>query len=163
MEQVRSGPVPSIYVFCNPGQVTLPGSSSVCSCCFRQAKPCLTIATMWTVTHQLLCPWDFPGKNAGVGYHFLLQGIFPTQRLNSCLLHWQMDSLSLNHKGSPSFSLLINKMWGRILPNRLFYGDVKLMYGEGNGSPLQCSCLESTMDGGARWAAVHGVAGIGHD
>ena len=28
---------------------------------------------------SLLCPWDFPGKNTGVGCHFLLQGIFPTQ------------------------------------------------------------------------------------
>ena len=31
-------------------------------------------------------------------------------------------------------------------------------YGEGNGIPLQCSCLENPMDGGAWWAAVHGVA-----
>ena len=30
--------------------------------------------------------------------------------------------------------------------------------GEGNGSPLQCSCLESPMDGGAWWSTVHGVA-----
>ena len=30
---------------------------------------------------------NFPGKNMGVGCHFLLQGIFPTQRSNSCLLH----------------------------------------------------------------------------
>ena len=29
--------------------------------------------------------------------------------------------------------------------------------GEGNGSPLQYSCLENAMDGGAWWAAVHGV------
>ena len=29
--------------------------------------------------------------------------------------------------------------------------------GEGNGTPLQHSCLENPMDGGARWAAVHGV------
>ena len=29
--------------------------------------------------------------------------------------------------------------------------------GEGNGNPLQCSCLENPMDGGAWWAAVHGV------
>ena len=28
---------------------------------------------------------------------------------------------------------------------------------EGNGNPLQCSCLENPMDGGARWATVHGV------
>ena len=31
--------------------------------------------------------------------------------------------------------------------------------GEGNGNPLQCSCLEDPMDGGAWWAAVHRVAG----
>ena len=30
--------------------------------------------------------------------------------------------------------------------------------GEGNGTPLQCSCLENPMDGGAWWALVHGVA-----
>ena len=30
--------------------------------------------------------------------------------------------------------------------------------GEGNGTPLQYSCLENPMDGGAWWAAVHGVA-----
>ena len=32
------------------------------------------------------------------------------------------------------------------------------LYGEGNGNPLQYSCLENPMDGGAWWAAVHGVA-----
>ena len=30
--------------------------------------------------------------------------------------------------------------------------------GEGNGNPLQCSCLENLRDGGAWWAAVYGVA-----
>src|SRR5574337_49136 len=30
--------------------------------------------------------------------------------------------------------------------------------GEGNGNPLQCSCLENPRDGGAWWATVHGVA-----
>ena len=36
---------------------------------------------------RLLCPWDFPGKNTGVGCHFLLQGIFPTQGSNLHLPH----------------------------------------------------------------------------
>ena len=31
-------------------------------------------------------------------------------------------------------------------------------FGEGNGTPLQYSCLENPMDGGAWWAAVHGIA-----
>ena len=47
---------------------------------------------------SLLCPWESPGKYTGVGYHSLLQGIFPTQGLNLhllCLLHWQADSLLL--------------------------------------------------------------------
>ena len=34
---------------------------------------------------RLLCPWDSPGKNAGVGCHALLQGIFPTQGSNPSL------------------------------------------------------------------------------
>ena len=36
---------------------------------------------------RLLCPWHSPGKNTGVGCHFFLQGIFPTQELNQGLLH----------------------------------------------------------------------------
>ena len=31
-------------------------------------------------------------------------------------------------------------------------------FGEGDGTPLQCSCLDNPMDAGAWWAAVHGVA-----
>ena len=34
-------------------------------------------------------------------------GIFPDQGLNSCLLHWQMDSSPLNHQGSPGFEISI--------------------------------------------------------
>ena len=50
---------------------------------------------------RLLCPWSFSGKNTGVGCHFLLQGIFPTQGSTLCLLHWQAPSLLLLHLGSP--------------------------------------------------------------
>ena len=49
---------------------------------------------------RLLCPWDFPDKNTGMGCHFLLQGIFPIQGSNLCflsLLRWQADSLPLSH------------------------------------------------------------------
>ena len=34
----------------------------------------------------------------------------------------------------------------------------KNLYGEGNGNPLQCSCLENSRDGGAWWAAIYEVA-----
>ena len=40
----------------------------------------------------------------------------------------------------------------------LKYQDYMLIIGEGNGNPLQYSCLENLRDGGAWWAAVNGVA-----
>ena len=57
------------------------------------------LATLWTVAARLLCPWDFPGKNTRVGYHFLLQGIFPTQGLNPGLplLHGRQALYCLSH------------------------------------------------------------------
>ena len=48
-------------------------------------------------------PWGFPGKNIGVGCHFLLQRIFLTQGLNPSLLHWQVGSLLLSHRRSQIF------------------------------------------------------------
>ena len=42
------------------------------------------------------------------------------------------------------------------MPNHLIV--ISSIYGEGNGTPLQYSCLENPMDGGAWKAAVHGVA-----
>ena len=53
---------------------------------------------------RLLCSWDSQGKNTGVGCRALLQGIFPTQGSNSCLLcllHWQACSLPLAPPGKP--------------------------------------------------------------
>ena len=57
--------------------------------------------TPWTVVTRFLSPWDFPGKGTGVGCHFLLQGIFPTQGSNLGLLLRQVDSLPLSHQRSP--------------------------------------------------------------
>ena len=47
--------------------------------CVQSLSYVQLFATLWTVPSRLLCPWDFSGKNTGVGSHFLLQGIFPTQ------------------------------------------------------------------------------------
>ena len=41
---------------------------------------------------------------------------------------------------------------------RLYFHFSLSWIGEGNGNPLQCSCLENPRDGGAWWAAVYGVA-----
>ena len=62
-------------------------------------------ATTWTVAHRILCLWNSPGKDTGVGYHALLQGMFLIQELNLYLvhlLHWQADSLPLSNLGNPT-------------------------------------------------------------
>ena len=58
------------------------------------AQSCLTLCNPVVCSRptRLLCPWNFPGKNTGVGCHF--QEIFPIQGTNPCvlcLLHWQVD------------------------------------------------------------------------
>ena len=50
---------------------------------------------------RLLCPWDSPGKNTGVGSYSLLEGIFLIQRSNMDLLHCKTILYHLNHQGSP--------------------------------------------------------------
>ena len=64
-------------------------SKAACAClCAESLQSCPTLCE----PARLLCPWDSPGKDAGVGCHALLQGIFPTQGSNPCfirLLPWQ--------------------------------------------------------------------------
>ena len=58
-------------------------------------------------------------------------------------------------------SLVGCRPWGREesdTTERLHFHFSLSCIGEGNGSPLQCSCLENPRDGGAWWAAVYGVA-----
>ena len=49
---------------------------------------------------RILCPWNSPGKNTGVGCHFLFQGIFWTSGSNPCLLHCRQILYHLSHQGS---------------------------------------------------------------
>ena len=54
----------------------------------------------WTVGCQAPLSMDFPGNNTGVGCHFLLQGVFPTQGSDPyllCLLHGEANSLPPRH------------------------------------------------------------------
>ena len=72
--------------------------SALCGCMLSRS----VMLTLWeSMDARLLCPWDSPSRNTGVGCHFLLQGIFPTQGSNPGLLHWQADSLPLHKLGSP--------------------------------------------------------------
>ena len=59
------------------------------------------LVTPWTVATRLLCPWDFPGDNPGLGGHFLLQGTSLTQGLTPRLLQQQAGSLPLSPREAP--------------------------------------------------------------
>ena len=69
--------------------------------CVLVAQSCPTLLQLHGLQPaRVLCPWDFPGKNTGVGCHFLLQGIFQMHRLNPGLLHCRQILYHLSHKGS---------------------------------------------------------------
>ena len=67
--------------------------------------------TPWTLAHRFLCPWSFPGKNTGVGCHFLLQGIFQTQGSNRCLWYLLLSGKESACQCSISKIAHISKRW----------------------------------------------------
>ena len=74
---------------------------------------------------------------------------------------WHPTSVLLPGKSHGWRSLVGCSPWGREesdTTERLHFHFSLACIGEGNGNPLQCSCLENPRDGGARWAAVYGVA-----
>ena len=84
--------------------------------CVQALSRVWLFVALWTAHASLLCQWDFPGKGTGMGCHFLLQGIFPTQGLNLCLLrsstgrwilyhwrHWEASSQAQMAKAGDLF------------------------------------------------------------
>ena len=89
------------------GQVEITGglvlaesfhSRVLCICC-SATRSCPTLETLWTGACQGPLSMGFARQEYWSGYHFLLQGIFPTQGPNLHLLHWQAVSLPLSHTG----------------------------------------------------------------
>ena len=79
-----------------------PGKPSEVNSCVQ------LFVTQWTVDYQpppMESPWDFPGKSTGVGCHFLLQRILPSQGLNPGLLHCRQMLYCLRHQGRHSIYL----------------------------------------------------------
>ena len=67
----------------------------MCCCCCLVAQSSVMSDSLWPPGLQparLLCPWDSPGKNTGVGCCALLQGIFPTKGSNLGLRHCRQTS-----------------------------------------------------------------------
>ena len=73
---------------------------------------------------------------------------------------WHPTPVLLPGKSHGWRSLVGCSPWGRLesdTTERLHFHFSLLCIGEGNGNPLQCSCLENPRDGGAWWAAIYGV------
>ena len=140
-----------------------------------------------TAAHQAPCPWDSPGKNIGVGCHFFLQCMkvkSESEVTQSCST--LSDSMDCSLPGSSLHGIFHPRVlewgaigsplvpgkshgrrslegcspwgcWGLDTTERLHFHFSLSRFGEGNGNPLQCSCLENPRDGGAWWAAIYGV------
>ena len=72
----------------------------------KSLQSCPTLRPHRRQPTRLPCPWDSPGKNTGVGCHFLLQEIFPTQGSNRGLPHCRQMLYHLSHQGSSDFHKL---------------------------------------------------------
>ena len=114
-----------------PTPVFLPGES--------QGRGSLVACRLWG-SHRVGRDWsDWAGQEKVMALHsstlaWKIPWMEEPSRLQS------MESLRVGHDWSTSLSLLT------------------FMHSEGNGNPLQCSCLETPREGGAWWPAVYGVA-----
>ena len=79
------------------------------------AQSRLTLRPHGMYPARLLCPWNSPGKNTGVGCHSLLQGISPTQGSNLGLLHCRPIIYHLSHKRSSKESQALCKTYIKTL------------------------------------------------
>ena len=112
--------------------------------------------------YGLNSPWNYPGQNNGVGSHSLLQGIFPTQGLNPGIPHCRWILYQLSHKESPRILECVAYPFSSRSSRPRNWTGISCV-GEGNGNPLQYSCLENPMDRGTWRATVYGVTRVRHD
>ena len=82
---------------------------------------------------RLLCPWNFLSKNTGMGCRLLLQGIFPMQGSNPCLLH-------LLHQQADIYIYICHVLFARRDFHLMHYSTKdKIFILEGNADSLVCS------------------------
>ena len=104
--------------------------------------------------------WSEAGLSMCVVYiHVLHANIYVC--MCTCTRQWHPTPVLLPGKSHGQRSLVGCSPWGHSgsdMTERLHFHFSLSCIGEGNGNPLQCSCLKNPRDGGAWWAAVYGVA-----
>ena len=151
----------------------LPPPHSSAASAAKSFQSCLTVQRHTRQPTRLHRPWDSPGKNTGVGCHFLLQCMkvkSESEFAQSCPTLW--DPMDCRSPGSSVHRIFQARVleWVAIAITLLGSSQsawlgflcyvatshqlsilhmVVSLCGEGNGTPLQYSCLENPMDGGA--------------
>ena len=124
---------------CRNGRQCCPGWTNVVCLVARSCS--VFFVTLWTVAHQ-----------APPSMRFFRHELRRRQ--------WQPTPVLLPGKSHGRSSLVGYSPWGRLesdTTEQLHFHFSPSCTGEGNGNPLQCSCLEKPRDGGAWWAAISGV------
>ena len=111
-------------------------------------------------THYSILAWEIlwteePGRQQSMGSKRVVYNL-ATERMNDAYNPLPLEPPS--HPSRSSQSAELSSLCCAAAPHCLSVLHMVIVYGEGNGTPLQYSCLENPMDGGAWWAAVHGVA-----
>ena len=110
-------------------------------------------------THSNILAWEIPWTEESGGLQSM--GLRKSRRRQ-----WYPTPVLLPGKSHGQRSLIGCSPWGRKesdLTERLHFHFSLSCLGEGNGNPLQRSCLENPRDRGAWWAAVYGVTQVRHD
>ena len=105
------------------------------------------------VAYGFICPLFFNYEHNHLGilsrvYTFLYYKMEKAMAPHSSTLAWKIPWMEEPGGLQSTGSRKVSYDWATSLS----------CIGEGNGNPLQCSCLENPRDGGAWWAAVYGVA-----
>ena len=100
-----------------PGMLQSMGSQRVRHNSATKLNWMLSCPTLWP--HRLqptrfLCPWNSPDRNTGVGHHFLLQGILPTQGSNPALCFPKASLIFCCHWSLSGASETLDLNWTRI-------------------------------------------------
>ena len=116
--------------------------------------------------------WSFIKKNFFWTNKTNLAKLWSTKSTHKSQLHFSTLTMNRRRQWHPTPVLLPGKPhgwrslvgcspWGRKeldTTERLHFHFSLSCIGEGNGNPLQCSCLENSRDGGIWWASIYGVA-----
>ena len=96
-----------------PAQLSRDVVTVAAACCCLVLRSCLWLLCDPTLPARFLRSWSFPDKSTGAGFHFLLQGIFPTQGSKLPLLYWQADSTAMGKPQGNKQTLYLSGLWMR--------------------------------------------------